>query len=102
MRVQVTDGPAQPAIRDHFRGLGGMPDIHGAEVGADGVGIANPLQDGHFPLVVQRLERRHGRVEPDVVIDVQDLLRLDFQHWPVVHIQGVAIGDEGVQGVVGA
>ena len=71
-------------------------------MGANGVGIADTLQDGHFPLVVQRLERRHGRVEPDVVIDVQDLLRLDFQHRPVVHIQGVVIGDDGVQGVVGA
>ena len=84
--VQVTDGPAQPAIGNHFCGLGGMPDIHRAEVGANGVGIADTLQDGYFPLVVQRLKRRHSRVKPDLVIDGQDLLRLHFQHRPVVHI----------------
>ena len=71
-------------------------------MGTNGIGIADPLQDGHFPLVVHGLERRHGRVEPNLVIDRQDIFRLDFQDRTVLHIHGVAIGDEGVEGIVGA
>ena len=78
-----------------------MPDVQGTEVGANGIWIAYALQDSDFPLVVHILYGCHGRVEPYLVIDRQDIFRLDFQYLAVVLIQRVTIGYEGVQGVVG-
>ena len=78
-----------------------MPNIQRTEVGAVGVGVADALQDRDLPLVVHIFYRGHGRVEPNLVIDGQDVFRRDIHHRPVVHVMGVAIGDEGIQGVIG-
>ena len=79
-----------------------MPNVHRTEVGADGVGITDALDDRNFALVVQMLYRRHGRMEAHFIVDGQYLLRCDLQDRPVVHVQGVVVRDDGVEGVEGA
>ncbi len=60
--VQLTDGPSQPPLFSHPGRLSGMPDIHGAKVGAVGVGVADTVDDGHLALVPQLLNGAHARV----------------------------------------
>src|SRR5712691_685075 len=98
--IYITDGSAQPALGTHLVGLTGVPDIHRAEVGADRVGIAYTLNNGHVPLVPQLLDRRHVRVEPDGIINGQDPLRVYPHHWPVVQVERVAVGHDGIERVV--
>ena len=64
------------------------------------MGIADALDYGHLPLVVQLLYGRHVGVKPDVVIDGKYLVFVDPHIRPVVNVQGVAVGDYGIEGVV--
>src|SRR4029453_10748068 len=57
LRIEIADGLAQPAVGDNFIGLGSMSDVHASEVRTVGVGIANPLDDGHLPSVIELLQR---------------------------------------------
>jgi len=78
-----------------------MPDIQGPEVGAVRVGIADALQDGYFTLVVHVFDRGHGRVEPNLVVNGQDVFRSYINHFAVIVVMRVAVGDERIQGVIG-
>ena len=71
-------------------------------MGANRIGIADSLDDRNFALVVQILDRGHGRVKPNLVIDGQNLVGFHLQLGPVVPVVGVVVGDDGVQGIVGA
>ena len=64
------------------------------------VGVADSLDDGHLALVVERLQRGHGRVESNLVVDPQDLLFVHPYHRPVVGIERVAVRDDGIDCVV--
>ena len=81
-------------------GLAGVPDIHGAKVRAAGFRIADTLNDGHLPLVIELLEWSHGRIEANGVIDRQYLFCRNPDTRPVVEVQGVTVRDDRVQGVV--
>ena len=67
----------------------------------DGLGVADALKDGHLALVIELFEGGHGRVEAYMVVHGQHLVWLHFQRWAIVHIEWVAVRDEGVQSVVG-
>ncbi len=67
---------------------------------AVGVGVANALDDGHIPLIPKLLQRCHGRIEADRIIDGQDLLRVDPHHRTVVHVERVGVGDDGIEGII--
>ena len=56
---------AEPAVFGGIFGIGGLPDFHGAEVGAVGVGIADALDDGHLSGVVEVFEGGEVGVEGD-------------------------------------
>ena len=71
-------GAAQPAARDLPLGVGRLPDVHGLEVGALGVGVADALDDGQLPLLPQRLEALHAGVQADVVVEAEELVEDGF------------------------
>ena len=100
--VDVADDAAQPALgADLFR-FAGVPDVHAAEVGTVGRGIADAVDDRHLAGVVQLLEFGQGRVEAVVVINGQYLVGGDAHGGPVVVVASVAVGYDGVQVVVAA
>ena len=98
--IDIPNGPAQPALGAYLVGLTGVPDIHGAEVGAVRVGIANALNDRHFPLVPQLLDGRHVGVEPDSIINGQNPLRVYPYCRPVLQVERIAVGDDGIECVI--
>src|SRR5262249_24102186 len=98
--VEVANGPAQPAFIAHLVRLAGVPNIHGAEVRATRVGITNSLNNRYLPLVIELLDRTHGGMKPNSVIDRQYLIFGDADFWPVITVQGVAVRDHGIQAVV--
>ena len=53
--VQVAGGAAQPTLGSKLDGLAGVPDVHRAEMGARGVGVADAMDDGHVAPVVDLL-----------------------------------------------
>ena len=69
---------------------------------AVGVGVADALDNRHLALVVQVLERAHGRVEANVVIQAEHLLLRHPNGGAVVGVERVAVGDQGVDCVVAA
>ena len=71
-------------------------------MGSDGIGVADPLNYGHLALVVELLDGTHAGVEAHVVIHGQHLIGGKPQHIAIVLVVGVAVGNEGVQGIVGA
>jgi hypothetical protein len=77
-----------------------MPDIHRAEVGTARFGIANTLDDRHFPFIIELFDRSHRGMKPDGVIDRQHLILGNADFWPVIAVQGVAVRDNSIQAVV--
>jgi hypothetical protein len=63
-------------------------------------GITDSLNDRHFPLIIERLERSHSGVKPDILIEGQYLVFGNPDIRPVVEVQRVAIWDDRIQSVV--
>ena len=100
--VQVADDAAQPAFGAHLVRLAGMPDVHGAEVGARRVLVADAVDDGHLALVPQVLDRPHSGMEGQVIGKFDELVFRQPQIGPIVPVKGVGKGNHRVQIVVGA
>ncbi len=47
---------AEPTVFGRMHRVGGLPDFHGTEVGAVGIGITDALKDGHLSLVEEFFE----------------------------------------------
>ena len=93
--------PPQPSVPDLDR-FAGVPDVHGAEMGAVRVGIANALHDGDVALIIHRLQRGAVRVPGEGIVDGQDFILLEADHRPGVVVDAGGIGDDGVHKVVAA
>ena len=65
-----------------------------------GVGVSDPLNDGHLALVVQVLERRGVLVEPQRVVHRKDVVGLEAHHRPYVVVYVTGIRHDGVHEVV--
>ena len=100
--VQLTDGLAQPALGDYLGRLRGVPDVQGAEVGAVGLRITDALEHGNFALVVEVLHGIHCRMETNLVVDVEHIGGVNAHRLPIVFVKGVVVGNDGVEGIVGA
>ena len=100
--VHVANGTAQPTLVGNLFRFAGVPDVHGAEVGPVGYGVAHALDYGHLALVVQGLELRHVGVDAQFVIDGHNLVHRDVDVGPVVHVQRIGVRDKGVHEVVPA
>ena len=72
--VQVPDNPSQPPLGADPFGQSGVPDVHGPEVGAVGVGVADAVDDGHLTLIPQPFHRPHAGVEANLIIQGQHLV----------------------------
>ena len=64
--------------------------------------VADAGDDGHLLVVPERLERGHAGVEPEAIVDLQDVLFGDPDGLAIVVVQGIAVGDHRVQGVITA
>ena len=100
--VHLLDGPAQPALGALRVRFAGMPDVHGAEVGIAGVGIADAQEDSQLALVPELLQGRHRRMEAQLVVDGDNLVFGNGQAGAIVPVQPVGPGNHGVQPVVPA
>src|SRR6185437_9850253 len=65
-------GPAEPAGLVRGPGVGRLPDVHGFEVRALRVRVADALHDGQLSFIPQFPQALHARVETDVVVEADD------------------------------
>ena len=100
--VDLPDGAAEPPFCPHLLRLAGVPDVHRAEVGPGGVGVAHAVDDGHVALVELFFQRGHGRVEAYLVVQLKHPVLGDLKGRPVVEVVPVGVGDYGVEVVVPA
>ena len=98
--VQFPDGLTQPTLDTHPIRLGGVPDVHAPEVGAVGVGVADTLDYGHLPLVVQPFEGGGVTVNRQLIADGQHLIFLEHDALSGVVVVPVGIGHHCVHKVV--
>ena len=66
------------------------------------VGVPDALENGNLALVVQVLQGAHGGVKADIVVEAEHLLVGHADGGAVVGIERIAVGDQGVYGVVAA
>ena len=71
-------------------------------MGVAGIRVANAQEDGQLAFVPEPLQRAHGRVHTQLVVELDDLVGRDAQVGPVVPVTPAVVGDDGVQTVVAA
>ena len=101
MVVGLDRRPAQPAGRDPL-GIGRLPDVHGLEVRALGVRVADALHDRQLSLFPHRPEALHAGVQADVVVQADHHVLGLAQRGPGLVVQVVGVGNDGVEAVVAA
>jgi hypothetical protein len=97
----VIEVVAEPALGLVFLGVGGLPDFHGAEVRAVGLGVAAAVDDGELAGVKEVLEAGHAGVEGEVVVELVELV-FDGDGGAGFFVGVVGEGDDGVEAVVAA
>ena len=102
VRIELLSGATEPALVADVLRQGSVPDVHGAEVRAVGVRVADAMDDGDLPLVPEPLDGLHARTESGPVVDGQDIFGLDVDRTPEVVVEPVAVGHDGVEIVVSA
>ena len=100
--VHVADRLAQPAFVADLGRLGGMPDVHRAEVGAAGHRVADAVDYGDLAVVKEVLDRAHGRVEAVLVVQRNYVFLLYADVGPVVYVLRIGVRDNAVEIVVAA
>ena len=100
--VHQLGGAAQPALSADDFGLAGVPDVHAAEVGVAGGGVADAHEHGQLPGFPELHQGSHGGVEAQLVVDGQDLVFRHADGGAEVAVVAVVAGDDGVQAVVTA
>ena len=100
--VHVANGLSQPALVADPGRLGGVPDVHRAEVGAAGHGVADAMEYGDLAVVEQVLDRAHGRVEAVLVVQRNYVFLLYADVGPVVYVLRIGVRDNAVEIVVAA
>ena len=71
-------------------------------MGPRGVLVTDAVDDGHLALIPQCLDASHLRVEPQLIIDGNDLVRRNANLGAGVVVVPVGKGDDRVQIVVGS
>ena len=94
--VQVASGAAQPTLGSQRDGLTGVPDVHRAEMGARGFGVADAMDDAHVAPVVDLLQRSHLGVESNFVIDLDHAIFSDTHRVASIPVDRVGVGDNCV------
>ena len=100
LRVQIADDPAQPALGSDALRLAGVPDVHGPEVRAVGVGVADAVDYRHPPFVVQLLERGQHRVKAVMPVNVQNVLCRYADGGTVFPVERISVRHHGVHIIV--
>ena len=98
--VELSERLAYPAFGYHLVRLAGVPDVHAAEVGAVGVGVADALHNGDLALFEHILDGPEVGVERERVVYRQHILALDLDQFAVIVVGRAVVGDERVHKVV--
>ncbi len=94
---------AQPAIAQvHIFGAGGVPDIHAAEVGPVGLGVAHALDHRHLAVIKQGAQVAQPGVQPHGAVELEHPVLGHGQHGAGLVIRVISEGDDGVQAIVAA
>ena len=64
------------------------------------VGISDPVDHGHFALIPKGLYRSHVRVEAEVIVYRQNLIRRDTNDGAVIIVEAVAIRNHRVERII--
>ncbi len=100
--VEIADHPTGPPLGTDSVWLAGMPDVHRTEVRAGRIGVTNAMDDGDLALIIEPFHWSHVGVEAQRIVNGQDLVLGDTDIWPVVPVEGVRIGNNRVEVVIGA
>src|SRR5262249_35692431 len=98
--VKLAERAAEPALRAHDVWLTGVPDVHGAEMRARRVGIANAMDDGHLALIIDLLQWGHAGIEAHLVIQGNDLVFGNVHRRAVVPIQRVGVRNDRIDVII--
>ena len=98
--VHLAQRLAQPTLVADLRGLGGVPDVHRAEVRAVRVRIADAVYYGDLALVPQVLDRSHAGIESVVLVDRDSAIFRDADIRAVIGVEWVVVRHNTVQVIV--
>src|SRR5262249_26065433 len=93
---------AEPALGADLIGLAGVPDVHGTEMRARRIEVADAMHDGELALVPEPLHRREKRRETVVSVETQYLVVTDSDRLPVIAVERIVVWDDRVEIVVAA
>ena len=102
LRIELPDHAAQPALGPDLLGQRRVPYVHRPEVGAVRLRVADAVDDRHLALVPQPLQRLQVGPEGQLVVDLQQPLRVVGYRRAVVVVQPVLVRHHRVQVVVAA
>ena len=100
----TVESPTEPAQAASFFGVeaGCVPNGHGLEMRAIGIGIADTLDDGEPAFFEQLGHLAQGRVQTDLRIDLHDVAGWQAKTGAVLGITFVGERHDGVDSVVAA
>ena len=77
LRVELAHNAAQPSLGADLVGLAGVPDVHGAEMRARRIEVADAVHDGELALVPELLHGRQVRRDAVGLVQLHDLIVAD-------------------------
>src|SRR5262249_4836952 len=101
-RIDFAHHAAEPAFGAALVGLAGVPDVHGAEMRARRIEIADAMHYGELALVPEALHRPEKRREAVVSVEPQYLVVTDSDRLPVIAVERIVVRDDRVEIVVAA
>src|SRR5262249_60868596 len=102
LRIDFAHRRAEPAFGADLVGVAGVPDVHGTEMRARRIEVADAMHDGELALVPEPLHRREKRREAVVPVEPQYLVVTDSDRLPVIAVERVVVRDDRVEIVVAA
>src|SRR5262249_23159037 len=102
LRIDFAHHAAEPAFGADLVGLAGVPDVHGAEMRARRIEVADAMHDGELALVPEPLHRCEKRREAVLPVEPQYLAVTDSDRIPVISVERVVVWDDRVEIVVAA
>ena len=102
-RRKARERSPQPARVEVFGGgRGRVPDLDRAEMRQVRIGVADALHDCELAGEPYLAQRREGRVQADMGVEVEEALARDREPRPQPRVERIAEGHHGVEAVVAA
>ncbi len=93
----------EPALVEHRVAVrAGLPDVHGAKMGAIRPGVVDALNPGELSGLPGGHQGAECGVQADTIVQIEDAVRGDGQLWAQAGVVRIGVGDEGIESVVAA